>query len=199
MISFLTQLNNLKTPEETLDFCRKHILHGTPWLFNDREDEYYEFRKKISKKFSISFHEIYITGSAQLGFSPRKKTIFSLESDIDVAIVSEKLYDEFMESIRKYQMELRENRRAVTIKEIDQYHKFLEYSAIGWMRPDLLPHSFRVKNLKDDWFDFFTSLSYGKSEAGNYKVNAGIFKTYAHIEQYTFSGIESLKRTIGIK
>ncbi|MET0076395.1 MAG: hypothetical protein ABW130_19275 [Candidatus Thiodiazotropha lotti] len=80
-----------------------------------------------------------------------------------------------MEHIRK-QMSLRESRLAVSEKEINKYHMFLEYSAIDWMRPDLLPISFAVNDLKDDWFDFFSSLSFGKSEVGNYKVNAGVFR-----------------------
>ena len=67
------------------------------------------------------------------------------------------------------------------------------------MRPDHLPISFRVKELKDDWFKFFTSISYGKSEVGNYKVNAGVFKTYQHFEQYTLSGIYSLKTALKIE
>jgi len=199
MEAFLNKLKATTTSDEVLDFCRKSVLHGTPFVFNGRDDEYYEFRKRIAQKFDISFHEIYITGSAKLGFSPHKKTIFSYESDIDVAIVSRKLFEEIMEIIRQYQMQLRNSRLAVTQYEIDKYHRFLEYGAIGWIRPDLLPHSFKVKKLKDDWFDFFTSISYGRSEVGNYKVNAGVFKTYEHLERYTYSGIESLKTALAIE
>jgi len=155
-------------------------------------------RKKIAKKFDISFHEIYITGSAKLGFSPYKKTEFSYESDIDVAIVSLDLFDKIMENVYEYQMRLREVRYSIPERETKMYHKFLEYGAIGWMRPDLLPYSFRMKSLKDDWFNFFTSISYGKSEVGNYKVNAGVFKSYKYLEQYTFSSIESLKIKLDI-
>ena len=199
MEEFLNNLKETITSDDVLDFCRKSVLHGTPYIFKDCEDEYYEFRKRIAEHFKISFHEIYITGSAKLGFSPFKNTIFSYDSDIDVAIVSEKLFDEIMESIRHYQMQLRNARLAVSVYEINKYHKFLEYGAIGWMRPDHLPHSFRVKELKDDWFDFFTSISYGKSEIGNYKVSAGVFKTYEHLEKYTFSGLDSLKTALTVE
>jgi len=199
MEGFLERLKNINNDEEILNFCRKSVLHGTPWVFRGRDDDYYEFRNRIAKKFSISFHEIYITGSAKLGFSPHKKTEFSYDSDVDVAIVSSHLFDEIMESIREYQMQLRESRLTVSEWEIRKYHKFLEYGAIGWMRPDHLPHSFLVKRLKDDWFDFFTSISYGKSEVGNYKVNAGVFKTYNHLEQYTLSGIKALKIALSLE
>jgi len=199
MEDFLKNLSEIGKADEMLDFCRKSVLHGTPFIFQGREGDFYEFRKRIAERFDISFHEVYITGSAKLGFSPHKKTVFSLESDIDVAIVSQKLFDEIMESIRQYQMELRESRLSVTEFEIKKYHKFLEYGAIGWMRPDHLPFSFRVKDLKDKWFGFFNSISYGKSEVGNYKVNAGVFKTYQHLEKYTFSGMESLKTALKVE
>ena len=151
-----------------------------------------------SDKFSINFHEVFITGSSKLGFSPFKKKLFDYDSDIDVAIISSELYERIMDSILDYQMALRGNRKAVSEIEVRQYHKFLEYGAMGWMRPDLLPTSFRIQELRDDWFSFFDSISHGKSEVGNYKVSAGAFKSYAHLEKYTLSGIESVKAGLEI-
>ncbi len=49
-----------------------------------------------------------------------------------------------------------------------------------------------------NWFDFFSSLSYGKSEVGNYKVTAGVFKSYQHLEKYTLSGLRSLKTKLEV-
>lgn len=198
MEEFLKQLAELPDEESLLDFCRRRALHGTPSIFFGNEDAYYSFRKRIADRFQINFHEVFITGSAKLGFSPHKKKLFDLESDIDIALISSTLYDRMMDFIHNYQMELRENRKAVSSEEIKGYHKFLEYSAIGWMRPDLLPTSFRVEELKTEWFAFFDSISHGKSEVGNYKVTAGAFKSYGHLERYTVSGLRSLKTNLQI-
>lgn len=198
MHEFMKGLAEADTEENFLDFCRRTSLHGTPFVFSGKEDDYYSFRKRIAKKFEINFHEIFITGSGKLGFSPRKNKLFDYESDIDVAIISSTLYDKIWSYIHGYQMELRENRRAVSVIELAKYHKFLEYGAIGWMRPDLLPTSFRIKEIKEDWFDFFDSISYGKSEVGNYKVTAGAFKSYVHLEKYTLSGLRSIRSKIQI-
>lgn len=195
---FLAHLASIKSDDELVDFCRRRTLHGTPAVFSGDEDTFYAFRKRIAEKFKINFHEVFVTGSAKLGFSPHKRKQFDLESDIDVAIISSALYDRIMSSIHDYQMELRENRKAVTDEEIKSYHKFLEYGAIGWMRPDLLPTSFRVDDLKQDWFVFFDSISHGRSEVGNYKVTAGAFKSYTHLERYVLSGLRSLKTNIQI-
>ena len=196
---FLDALSTQGDDSNVMDFCRKYVLHGTPHVFNGRENEYYDFRKKIAERFKISFHEVYITGSAKLGFSPYKGTDFSYDSDIDIAIVSNSLFESVMELVREYQMNLRASRRAVTAQELKVYHQFLEYTAIGWIRPDKLPLAFRVNEYKGDWFQFFESLSYGRSEVGNYKVSAGVFRSYRDLELYTYSTIQQLKSSIEIK
>ncbi|MEG3956573.1 hypothetical protein [Microcoleus sp. herbarium2] len=197
--NFLNSLQCLGSDGELIDYCRKYVLHGTPYIFINREDEYYDFRKRIATNFNISFNEVFITGSAKLGFSPFKKKQFDYDSDIDVAIVSNVLYEEIMESIRCYQMELRKSRRSITTQEIDRYHSFLEYVALGWIRPDKLPISFQIQDMRNDWFDFFRSISYNKSEVGDYKVSAGVFKSYLCFEHYTMSGFKDLKKSLRIK
>ena len=198
MEEFLKRLKDIKSESDLHDLARKEILHGTPFVFKDSDADFYEFRKRIAKHFEIGFHEVFITGSGKLGFSPHKGTFFSYDSDIDVAIVSDNLFQTMMERIRCYQMKLRESRIAVTKKEIKRYHCFLEYSAIGWIRPDLLPYSFDIGNIRENWFDFFRSISDGRSEVGNYKVNAGVFKSYRHLEKYTFSGLDSVKKSLEV-
>lgn len=196
---FINQVQLATNHSLLQDVCRKFVLHGTPYVFSGRENEFYEFRKRIANKFNISFHEVYITGSAKLGISPLKGTEFSYDSDVDVALVSSILFDEVMETIRDYQMSLRAYRRSITEAELRTYHQFLEYVAIGWIRPDKLPVSFQVKDLKDSWFKFFESISNGQSEVGNYKVSAGIFKTYRHLEMYTVEGLMSFRKKIEVE
>ena len=192
---FNKNLNSKVSEEEILEFCRKYILHGTPYVFESRDDSFYEFRNRIAIKFNIPFYEIYITGSAKLGFSPFKKKEFDYDSDIDVALVSPVLFEKIMADISNYQMMFRQNRAVVRERELKMYHEFLEYVALGWIRPDKLPVSFQMRAFKDDWFDFFRSISDGKSEVGNYQVNAGVFKSYQHLENYTLSGINDIKKT----
>ena len=196
--NFLDSLHSLGSDDELIDYCRKYVLHGTPYIFLNSEDKYYDFRKRIANKFNINFNEVFITGSAKLGFSFFKEKNFDYDSDIDVAIVSKFLYEEILEFIRCYQMELRKARRSVTDREIKMYHSFLEYVAMGWIRPDKLPISFMVSDLKNNWFEFFNSISNNKSEVGNYKVCAGVFKNYLYFEEYTISGLKNKKNSLSI-
>ena len=194
---FRESLKGCDTDASLIDLCRRTVLHGTPSVFTGRDNEFYSFRKRIAEKFGVNFHEVYIVGSAKLGFSPFKNfKPFDFDSDIDVSIVSRKLYEEILDEIRKFQMEYRAARKAVTTDEVRLYHEFLEYTALGWIRPDKLPLSFQIEDLKDDWFRFFEALSNGKSEVGNYKVSAGVFKDYKHLELYTISGIKQVKNSL---
>ncbi|HRC72546.1 MAG TPA: hypothetical protein PK880_08430 [Candidatus Competibacter sp.] len=182
-----------------VDTCRRYLLHGTPHVFNGREEEFFDFRRCIADKFDVGFHEVFLVGSAKLGFSPYKEKIFDLDSDIDVVIVSNRLFDSFMDQIGYYQAELRRSRRAVSTRELDLYHQFLEYVAMGWIRPDKIPISFALSNLKDDWFTFFRSISNGKSEVGNYKVAGGIFRSYQHLETYLLDGLSEVYQGLRVK
>jgi hypothetical protein len=47
--------------------------------------------------------------------------------------------------------------------------------------------------VKNDWFDFFKSISYKQSEVGDYKVTAGVFKSYEYFESYTVDGLEKVR------
>jgi hypothetical protein len=193
LISFGNELKQKKSPELLLDFARKYVLHGIPYVFQTREDDYYEFRKRIANKFNIPFHQVYIAGSAKLGFSPLKMKQFDLDSDIDVALISAELFESFMRQIALYQMQYRRARFSIHENELKMYHEFLEYVAIGWFRPDKLPISFQMNVVKNDWFDFFKSISYKQSEVGDYKVTAGVFKSYEYFESYTVDGLEKVR------
>jgi hypothetical protein len=140
----------------------------------------------------VGFHEVFIVGSAKLGFSYYKGTEFNYDSDIDVVIVNEKLFEEFYFKITDYQYQLDRQYKTVDLKELKVYSDFLRYLVKGWMRPDKLPTSFQVNLLKTEWFDFFESISYGKSEVGNYKVAAGLFKNYEYLEKYYTRSIEDV-------
>ena len=61
------------------------------------------------------------------------------------------------------------------------------------MRPDLLPCKVQVETVKKEWFDFFKSISYGKSTVGNYIVNGGVFKNFHYLERYYTESLLKLK------
>lgn len=179
--------------DECLRIARKYIIHGTPFVFKDREDDYYEFRDFIAKKFDIGFHEVLILGSAKLGYSYHKDSVFSKESDIDVALVNEKLFENFFDTICTFQYNKSRGLFTTTRDEEKEYNQFLKYLVRGWMRPDKLPRRILVGDIRKDWDEFFKSISYGKSPVGNYIVNGGVFKNFHYLERYYTETLLKLK------
>ncbi len=184
IIEFNHLLLATESEKDRLHFIKKYFFHGIPYVFRGREHEYFEFRNRIADHFGIGFHEVFIVGSAKFGFSYLKKTSFSYESDIDVVIVNENLFEEYYNKICDYQYQLDRMYRGISSKEMEEYVEFLQYLVKGWMRPDKLPTSFKANLLKNEWFDFFNSISYNKSEVGNYKVAGALYKTYNYLEKY---------------
>lgn len=153
------------------DIVEKYIMFGTPYVFSENEDIYYDLKKEIKNFFSIgSTRSVVMVGSAKMGFSisPLKKfRPIQDASDIDIAIIDTVLFDDFWSSIFEYNINLIDRTEA----EDEKYRRFLEYFFKGWLRPDLLP--FRYVG-KKEWFDFFYSISYKKYDGR--KVAAAIYK-----------------------
>lgn len=181
LLQLVSETNNY---DGCLKVVRKYVIHGTPSVFEGREEEYYEFRDTISKHFNIGFHEVLILGSAKLGYSYHKDSVFSEESDIDVALVNEKLFESYYSNVCNYQYSIDKGLITMTQEELKNYGVFLQYLIKGWMRPDKLPTKLQLLSMKEDWFMYFKSISYGKSNVGNYKVNGGLFKSYQYLEKY---------------
>jgi hypothetical protein len=196
---FEETLIKTKNTEDRIIFIRKFFVHGIPFVFGTDEGRYFDFRSRIANKFKIDFQEVFIVGSAKLGFSYLKKTPFSLESDIDVVIVNPNLFNFYHMAIAEYQYQLDIYRKTITIGESEQYQSFLKYFIKGWIRPDLIPTSFDIEVLRTQWFDYFKSISSGKSEVGNYKVSAGIFKDLSFFETYHLKSINKLYEKISLE
>ncbi len=191
-------LLTISTEVEKTMFIQKHFFHGTPFVFKERDEEYYNFTTRIAKNFNnVQYSDINIVGSSRFGFSPYKFTEFSFESDIDVTICNEALFDEYFELISDYTYQIRYREISLRPDQYKKYIKFLKYFSTGWMRPDLLPtNTLEFSELRQRWDDFFKGISYGKTEVGNYKVKAGLFKNQAYAEKYYKSSITQIQNMI---
>lgn len=194
VISFKDEITRLKSEDEKRVFIQKFYFHGLPKVFENSESDYYLFRKRIADNFQIEFYEVLVVGSSKFGFSPYKFTDFTLESDIDVVLFNEKLYDIYFELISEYQYQIIKNKIRLNYQQYDRFEKFLNYFTRGWMRPDLLPQNTNeFKEIKSRWHDFFRSISYSKSEVGNYEVKGGLFKNHKYAEKYYKFSLDNVK------
>lgn len=100
----------LKNDSNTIErIMNKYLLFCVPYIYRDNEDVYYELKEEISNYFKIQQTQIYIVGSAKLGFSisPNKRfKNLNEDSDIDIAIIDERLFDKFWKEIYTINIDL---------------------------------------------------------------------------------------------
>jgi hypothetical protein len=129
--------------------------------------------------------EIWVIGSAKLGFSitekrlpdgttlPRYRT-FSPTSDVDVAVVSCSIFELIWNELSTHAYQsprLPWNSGALG-----------DYLVGGWLRPDHFPKGVRLRRC-DDWWDLFRSLS-TDARFGRRKLRGGLFHSMEHMKRY---------------
>ncbi len=153
---------------------RKYILSGPSYILND--NKLYCLKEEISDFFKIEFNDIVLVGSAKLGFSikhNKRFEIFGENSDIDIAIVSTKLFQKIWEEIYLYK------KSKIFWPKEESFNKYLVY---GWIRPDLLPNS-EYYQFSKEWWKFFNNLSQ-KKEYDYYKVRGGLYHSWFFLQEY---------------
>ena len=56
---FIATVQAATSEQDYLQITRKYILHGIPYVFERRENDYFDFRANIAKQFDIGFHEVF--------------------------------------------------------------------------------------------------------------------------------------------
>lgn len=128
---------------------------------------------------------IFITGSAKLGFTTVDKklkdgsmrpryTTFDISSDIDVAVISPKIFQNIWLELANYSA-----RKTFFPWRTDRLG---DYLTCGWLRPDHFP---KVAHLyqTNEWWPTFERLS-KSSRYRRRKVNGGLFHSIEHLQVY---------------
>jgi hypothetical protein len=153
---------------------RRHLTFGGCAML--RDDDYFKLKVSVAEHFEIHPNEVVVVGSAKLGFSivPKKRyRPFRDSSDIDVAIVSSRLFERIWYELFLYEQSMS---AWATRDELASY--FMR----GWLRPDKLPPS-RSFMLTSEWFEFFRKLS-GSRQFGYIKIAAGLYHGWTFLEGY---------------
>ncbi|WP_218011752.1 hypothetical protein [Bacillus cereus] len=187
--------NNLETFKKDLmnqnltdsDIVDQHILFGSPYIFKNDEQQYFSLKRIIAEQFGLSPTNVIMVGSAKLGFSIAPKKLWTPihdNSDIDMVIISEELYDQYWKQLLEFNINLTYR----TEKEDDLYRDFLEYFFKGWLRPDKFPFNFPDKQ---EWFDFYKSISY--KEYDKRKISGAIYRNEYFFKKYHENNIKKLR------
>jgi hypothetical protein len=129
--------------------------------------------------------DIFVVGSAKLGFSisPKKRyRLFGDQSDIDIAIVSHDLYERVWHETHEYM-----NSGAYWHNK----REFERYLAWGWIRPDKLPGG-PTFEFTDMWWNFFRSLQQSR-RYGPYKIAAAVYHDMSFLTKYQMGSVASCR------
>lgn len=173
----LTNLNQFKddlNKYSPVEVIRRRIIYGDCYALE--KDQYYSLRQKVADKFDVHPNDVIVVGSAKMGFSiaPDKRyREFSEESDIDLVIISNALFEALWKKIYLYEKDggLWDNKS-----------NFKKYLFKGWIRPDQMPPLDRFDMCRI-WWDFFQELS-SSGEHGDYKINGALYYSWFFLENY---------------
>lgn len=103
------KINELNTTSQYEELADQILSRPIPWFFIDKYedqamDKYSEFKQYMAIKFGVTSNDISLGGSALFGYSlsPSKSfRDFNDNSDIDIVIVSEKIFGLFWDCYLK--------------------------------------------------------------------------------------------------
>lgn len=147
----------------------------------------------ITDKYKISEDDInlIVVGSAKLGFSITEKLDkqgnllkryrpFRADSDIDLAIVSPRLYSLLWDELSYYSF----NQPAQPWDS----GRLGDYMVCGWLRPDYFPKRTNLRKC-NDWWSVFTFLS-AQHRLGRRRVRGAIYYSFEQLKYYQAKGLK---------
>jgi len=180
---------------------QKYLIDGESYFFREFYPfEEFEFKKGLADILNIHIRDISIVGSGKLGFSLKPNEVepslyefktFDFDfmknpnndkSDLDIAIISERLFEHFLKDIY-----LKTNKYRTLPEGWGSNRKFFSYYALkGWFRKDFLYEGYNYESELVNFID-----SYKKKYKRD--INLGIYKSWYYFENYHISNIENIK------
>ncbi len=151
---------------------QRHVLAGSAYAIDD--GTLFDLKQETATQFRVNPSEIFLVGSAKLGFTIKPQHSFRHfgdTSDLDLALVSGALFDEVWFKVAEY---------AESGGYFPTRSQFSEHLLHGWIRPDKLPPGGEFP-YREEWWAFFNKLQASK-RFGPYKIRMGLYKSFEFLE-----------------
>lgn len=183
------------------NIVQKYIFDGLPFVFRNQPETFDYLQNCIGHDLELQIQNVAVVGSARIGFSLNPGSFFrafSPESDIDVIVIDEKLFDELWITILKWHYP----QRYSGLEGADRYWAGKRKKEVywGWITPDKIrfdglsfPKSLkRLRDISTQWFNAFRSLSH-HSELAARPVSGRLYRTWRHALLYHMEGLRQIK------
>lgn len=191
----------LSVPLEAV--VREYVFEGVPYVFREKPHVLKILHQHLCPTLKVPETNVVVVGSAKIGFSlsphnfPRQ---FSDESDIDVIIVDESLFDEVWKTMLKCNYPRRYRLNGTDLNWTRRRMNDLYW---GWFVPDKIRYdglSFPsvLKPLRDistNWFNAFRSLS-RKTEFASRDVSGRLYRSWDHALLYHVEGLRQISNDL---
>lgn len=176
---------------------QQHVFEGVPFVFREKPESSAILTKHICQALNVPEQNVRIVGSAKVGFSlnpdsfPRQ---FSEASDIDVIVVSDRLFDMVWITLLRwhYPRRLLDLGRSeggwARSRRKDIYWGWLVPNEIqydGLSFPEILEP---LRDFSVAWFNTFQSLS-TYSEFATRTISGRLYRTWDHALLYHMEGL----------
>lgn len=179
------------------EFVQSRVLIKECPYFTD--DQLKHIQAAISEATGVQIRddEIFVVGSAKLGFGLHQKTNkdgtilpafrpFDAESDIDIAFASAELFDLVWHELTSF--------AHTQTKFPAKINRLGDYLVYGWLRPDHFPRGIRLLNF-DRWNDKIRAL--GRDRVlGRRKISGALYRNVEFITKYQERGINACKKSL---
>lgn len=193
------------------------LLEGTPFVFENSPMKYIIFKEQVADRFEIGSQDVCIVGSARLGFSPspyKYGKSFTDQSDVDVVIISDDLFDigsqrlfRYLNSLPPHIHEIRpfieenegskeKSRPTVPLKHWRSTKEAIRNFVYQNFNPALLPHD---DDLRQEIFDKISSTAglFLALEPKVFvsKIRCRVFRDWKAAEDYYANSLRELGRS----
>lgn len=177
---------------------QKYLLEGSSYFFDNNESvDEFQFKKDIANSLNVHLRDIAIIGSGKLGFSikpdlavpgfyPFKKFDDNKVSDLDIAIVSSRLFDNQLVNLFEHTSQYRN--QEIWSEKTDR-KSLAFYILKGWLKPDYIPKDYKISE------EIHEILSKYKMNFGR-DVNIGIYKSWYYFENYHINNVRNIQLNI---
>ncbi len=183
---------------------REYVFQGTPYVFRDRPEMFTLLSHHLCSALNLTEQNVIVVGSAKIGFSLSPDNFprgFSDQSDIDVLVVDEGLFDRVWATVLKWHYP----RRLSDLGRVDggwarERRKDLYW---GWFVPDKIrfnglsfPDVLKpLRDISTGWFNAFRSLSQYPEFAGR-DISGRLYRTWDHALLYHVDGLRQIKDVV---
>lgn len=187
---------------EPKEFYLKHIVKSNNWYFSEylhippeeMIDKMDFFKEIVSKELGISFHSLQIVGSAKTGYSLSPTKLFNpfhdeapgaSPSDIDIAIISERLFLKFWDELRKI--------KGIWYKHY--YNHLTESIFRGYINEKDLQ---KIDVLREEWEEMIRPVNLSLQDRLGFvhPITYRLYRSWDDLEEYQIIGITKAKRTL---